>query len=186
MCHARLSLSTSEFLGDYIPYAKYFLYDTRYCSHYQRLRYSASTGWALYRLVEFCSVSWWYAVLVYDVLWRRWVRLLILDTFLRWPFMSNLDRPFQKSSLCKLAGLEHHCVPVAHWSILVMSDSRACNLIAQVSVRGGSVMFSSGDGGVGAGTCLTNDGTNRTIFQPVRGQWLLLLTLTLISCLPFS
>ena len=28
-------------------------------------------------------------------------------------------------------------------------------------------MFSSGDGGVGAGTCLTNDGTNRTIFQPV-------------------
>ena len=28
-------------------------------------------------------------------------------------------------------------------------------------------MFSSGDGGVGAGTCGTNDGTNRTIFQPV-------------------
>ncbi|KAI5119526.1 hypothetical protein M0805_002548 [Coniferiporia weirii] len=44
---------------------------------------------------------------------------------------------------------------------------RACNLFAQLGVRGASVMFSSGDGGVGAGTCLTNDGTNRTIFQPV-------------------
>ncbi|KAH8117638.1 subtilisin-like protein [Phellopilus nigrolimitatus] len=44
---------------------------------------------------------------------------------------------------------------------------RACNLFAQLGARGASVMFSSGDGGVGAGTCLTNDGTNRTIFQPV-------------------
>ncbi|KAL5533402.1 hypothetical protein ACEPAF_5178 [Sanghuangporus sanghuang] len=44
---------------------------------------------------------------------------------------------------------------------------RACNLFAQLGVRGASVMFSSGDGGVGDGTCLTNDGTNRTIFQPV-------------------
>ncbi|THH09992.1 hypothetical protein EW145_g1636 [Phellinidium pouzarii] len=45
--------------------------------------------------------------------------------------------------------------------------NRACNLFAQLGARGASVMFSSGDGGVGAGTCLTNDGTNRTIFQPV-------------------
>ncbi|PAV23333.1 subtilisin [Pyrrhoderma noxium] len=44
---------------------------------------------------------------------------------------------------------------------------RACNLFAQLGARGASIMFSSGDGGVGAGTCLTNDGTNRTIFQPV-------------------
>ncbi|KAA1477121.1 subtilisin-like protein [Dentipellis sp. KUC8613] len=44
---------------------------------------------------------------------------------------------------------------------------RACNTFAQLGARGGSVMFSSGDGGVGAGTCQTNDGTNRTIFQPV-------------------
>ncbi|EMD34382.1 hypothetical protein CERSUDRAFT_107569 [Gelatoporia subvermispora B] len=46
-------------------------------------------------------------------------------------------------------------------------DERACNLFAQLGARGASVMFSSGDGGVGAGTCGTNDGTNRTIFQPV-------------------
>ncbi|OCH90623.1 subtilisin-like protein [Obba rivulosa] len=45
--------------------------------------------------------------------------------------------------------------------------TRACNLFAQLGARGASVMFSSGDGGVGAGTCETNDGTNRTIFQPV-------------------
>ncbi|THH21106.1 hypothetical protein EW146_g402 [Bondarzewia mesenterica] len=44
---------------------------------------------------------------------------------------------------------------------------RVCNTFAQLGARGGSVMFSSGDGGVGAGTCQTNDGTNRTIFQPV-------------------
>ncbi|KZT44218.1 subtilisin-like protein [Sistotremastrum suecicum HHB10207 ss-3] len=44
---------------------------------------------------------------------------------------------------------------------------RVCNQFAQLGARGGSVMFSSGDGGVGAGTCQTNDGTNRTIFQPV-------------------
>ena len=50
---------------------------------------------------------------------------------------------------------------------VVTVRSRACNLFAQLGVRGASVMFSSGDGGVGAGTCQTNDGTNRTIFQPV-------------------
>ncbi|KZT24082.1 subtilisin-like protein [Neolentinus lepideus HHB14362 ss-1] len=44
---------------------------------------------------------------------------------------------------------------------------RVCGMFAQLSARGSSVMFSSGDGGVGAGTCQTNDGTNRTLFQPV-------------------
>ncbi|KAF7587483.1 polynucleotide 3'-phosphatase [Aspergillus hancockii] len=40
-----------------------------------------------------------------------------------------------------------------------------CNLIAQLGSRGVSVLFSSGDSGVGAG-CLTNDGTNTTHFPP--------------------
>ncbi|RAL12861.1 S53 family peptidase [Aspergillus homomorphus CBS 101889] len=40
-----------------------------------------------------------------------------------------------------------------------------CNLIAQLGSRGVSVIFSSGDSGVGA-ACLTNDGTNRTHFPP--------------------
>ncbi|KAK7031632.1 subtilisin-like protein [Favolaschia claudopus] len=41
-----------------------------------------------------------------------------------------------------------------------------CNLFAQLGARGASIMFSSGDEGVGGGDCLTNDGTNRKIFQP--------------------
>ncbi|KAL4996365.1 peptidase S8/S53 domain-containing protein [Aspergillus recurvatus] len=41
-----------------------------------------------------------------------------------------------------------------------------CNLFAQLAARGVSVIFSSGDGGVG-GSCLANDGTNRTRFQPI-------------------
>ncbi|KAJ7493198.1 peptidase S8/S53 domain-containing protein [Mycena galericulata] len=41
-----------------------------------------------------------------------------------------------------------------------------CNLFAQLGARGTSVMFSSGDEGVGGGNCLTNDGTNKEVFQP--------------------
>lgn len=40
-----------------------------------------------------------------------------------------------------------------------------CNLIAQVSSRGVSVIFSSGDSGVGA-ACQTNDGKKTTHFPP--------------------
>ncbi|KAB8237172.1 polynucleotide 3'-phosphatase [Aspergillus alliaceus] len=40
-----------------------------------------------------------------------------------------------------------------------------CNLIAQLGSRGVSVLFSSGDSGVGAG-CMTNDGKNTTHFPP--------------------
>jgi tripeptidyl-peptidase I len=40
-----------------------------------------------------------------------------------------------------------------------------CNLFAQLGARGVSVIFSSGDNGVGGG-CLTNDGRNRTRFLP--------------------
>ncbi|KAJ7780215.1 peptidase S8/S53 domain-containing protein [Mycena maculata] len=41
-----------------------------------------------------------------------------------------------------------------------------CNLFAQLGARGTTVTFSSGDDGVGGGNCLTNDGTNKVIFQP--------------------
>ena len=40
-----------------------------------------------------------------------------------------------------------------------------CNLYAQLGSRGVSVMFSSGDSGVGS-ACQTNDGRNTTKFQP--------------------
>jgi hypothetical protein len=41
-----------------------------------------------------------------------------------------------------------------------------CTMFAQLGARGSSIMFSSGDFGVGAADCKTNDGTNRTVFQP--------------------
>ncbi|KZT33755.1 subtilisin-like protein [Sistotremastrum suecicum HHB10207 ss-3] len=51
--------------------------------------------------------------------------------------------------------------------------TRVCNSFAQLGARGVSVIFSSGDGGVGDGIsdpteqkCFTNDGTNTTRFMP--------------------
>ncbi|KAH9973600.1 subtilisin-like protein [Lactifluus volemus] len=41
-----------------------------------------------------------------------------------------------------------------------------CGLFALVGLRGVSLLFASGDFGVGGGSCLTNDGTNRTEFIP--------------------
>lgn len=41
-----------------------------------------------------------------------------------------------------------------------------CNLFAQLGARGVSVIYSSGDSGVGE-TCLSNDGKGRTKFQPI-------------------
>ncbi|KAI0283619.1 tripeptidyl peptidase A [Russula aff. rugulosa BPL654] len=48
-----------------------------------------------------------------------------------------------------------------------------CNMFAQLGAMGISVLFASGDGGVGGNskvntvTCLSNDGTNRTEFLPI-------------------
>ncbi|PAV19635.1 subtilisin [Pyrrhoderma noxium] len=41
-----------------------------------------------------------------------------------------------------------------------------CQLFAQLGARGSSILFSSGDDGVGAGDCTTNDGTSTVRFQP--------------------
>jgi tripeptidyl-peptidase-1 len=46
-----------------------------------------------------------------------------------------------------------------------------CNMFAQLGVMGVSILFGSGDGGVGGaglvrGSCLSNDGMNRTEFLP--------------------
>ncbi|KAF9070712.1 peptidase S8/S53 domain-containing protein [Rhodocollybia butyracea] len=41
-----------------------------------------------------------------------------------------------------------------------------CNKFAELGARGASVLFSSGDDGVGGGNCSTNDGTNTVLFQP--------------------
>ena len=45
--------------------------------------------------------------------------------------------------------------------------TRVCNSFAQLGVRGVSVLFSSGDNGVGQdGACFSNDGKNTTTFLP--------------------
>ncbi|CDO69652.1 hypothetical protein BN946_scf184851.g40 [Trametes cinnabarina] len=44
--------------------------------------------------------------------------------------------------------------------------TQVCNMFAQLGARGSSIMFSSGDDGVGGGNCETNDGTNTVRFQP--------------------
>jgi hypothetical protein len=44
--------------------------------------------------------------------------------------------------------------------------TQVCNLFAQLGARGSSIMFSSGDDGVGGGTCVNNDGSNVRRFQP--------------------
>jgi tripeptidyl-peptidase-1 len=41
-----------------------------------------------------------------------------------------------------------------------------CNLFAQLGARGSSVLFSSGDSGVGGGGCTTNDGKSTVQFLP--------------------
>lgn len=60
--------------------------------------------------------------------------------------------------------------------LLVPQDyaKRVCNSFAQLGARGVSLLFSSGDYGVGDGdsdpatqVCLTNDGKNQTKFIPV-------------------
>ncbi|KAK7033671.1 hypothetical protein VNI00_012671 [Paramarasmius palmivorus] len=43
---------------------------------------------------------------------------------------------------------------------------KVCDLFMQLGARGRSILFSSGDFGVGGGDCLTNDGTNTVQFQP--------------------
>lgn len=42
-----------------------------------------------------------------------------------------------------------------------------CDGFAKLGARGSSVLFSSGDFGVGGGSCLSNDGKNRTEFIPI-------------------
>jgi tripeptidyl-peptidase I len=46
--------------------------------------------------------------------------------------------------------------------------TRVCNSFAQLGARGVSLLFASGDGGVGTnGTCISNDGKNTTMFTPL-------------------
>lgn len=49
---------------------------------------------------------------------------------------------------------------------MILDANRTCSLFAQLGARGVSVIFSSGDTGVGS-ACQTNDGKNTTRFLPI-------------------
>lgn len=51
-------------------------------------------------------------------------------------------------------------------SVPVEFNKKVCNMIGQLGTRGVSVIFSSGDTGVGS-ACQTNDGKNTTRFLPI-------------------
>ena len=42
-----------------------------------------------------------------------------------------------------------------------------CNMFAQLGTMGVSILFASGDSGVGGGSCLANDGTKKVKFTPM-------------------
>lgn len=50
--------------------------------------------------------------------------------------------------------------------LIAIDAMRTCSLFAQLGARGVSILFSSGDSGVGS-ACQTNDGRNTTRFLPV-------------------
>ncbi|KAL3463032.1 peptidase S8/S53 domain-containing protein [Aspergillus heterothallicus] len=74
-------------------------------------------------------------------------------------YLLNLPDEDLPAVLTTSYGEEEQSVPETY------SDA-TCNLFAQLGARGVSVIFSSGDDGVGM-SCVTNDGTNRTRFQPI-------------------
>ena len=65
----------------------------------------------------------------------------------------------------KLPQVISHSYGENEQSVPVSYAKSVCNLIAQLGARGVTVIFSSGDSGVGS-ACLTNDGKNKTVFQP--------------------
>ena len=80
------------------------------------------------------------------------------------PYLSFLDFILDQESIPQTFttsyGDEEQTVP-QDYAVAV------CNGFAKLGVRGSSVLFSSGDFGVGNGTCLTNNGNDRTEFLPM-------------------
>ncbi|EMC91834.1 hypothetical protein BAUCODRAFT_306249 [Baudoinia panamericana UAMH 10762] len=81
------------------------------------------------------------------------------EPYLEWlAYMLALDSP--PHTISTSYGDYEHTVPYSY-------ALRACQELAQLGARGVSVVFSSGDAGVGPnGTCSSNDGTNTPMFLP--------------------
>ena len=71
-----------------------------------------------------------------------------------------LDQPTIPQTISTSYGDDEQTVPLDY-------AKTVCNLFAQLGTMGTSVLFSSGDFGVGGGPCLTNDGADRLEFIPM-------------------
>ena len=80
------------------------------------------------------------------------------------PFLSFLDFILDQESIPQTFttsyGEDEQTVPY-DYAVAV------CHGFAKLGARGSSVVFSSGDWGVGNGNCLSNDGENRVEFLPI-------------------
>lgn len=100
----------------------------------------------------------------------------------RGPLVPDLDQPTQADNANEpyldfftyLVGLEDEALPQVlstsygedEQSVPASYAKKVCDLIGQLGTRGVSVIFSSGDTGVGS-ACQTNDGKNTTRFLPI-------------------
>ena len=71
-----------------------------------------------------------------------------------------LDQPTIPQTISTSYGDDEQTVPPDY-------AQSVCDLFAQLGARGVSLLFSSGDFGVGGGSCLSNDGANRRQFVPI-------------------
>ncbi|KAL9069211.1 MAG: hypothetical protein Q9157_006242, partial [Trypethelium eluteriae] len=73
-------------------------------------------------------------------------------------YLKNLADADLPTTLSNSYGEDEQSLPTNY-------TQRVCSEFRDLGLRGVSILFSSGDAGPGSG-CLTNDGTNRTRFQP--------------------
>lgn len=66
---------------------------------------------------------------------------------------------------CEIPKVLSHSYGEDEQSVPVSYNKQVCNLFMQLGARGVSIIFSSGDLGVG-GSCVSNDGRNKTEYQP--------------------
>jgi tripeptidyl-peptidase-1 len=74
-------------------------------------------------------------------------------------YLSNLPDDKLPQTLTTSYGEDEQSVPAAY-------SKKVCNIFGELGLRGVSILFSSGDTGVGS-ACQTNDGKNTTRFLPI-------------------
>ncbi|KAF5392372.1 hypothetical protein D9757_001529 [Collybiopsis confluens] len=82
------------------------------------------------------------------------------EPYLDWlDFIGNLNNDEVPKVISNSYGDDEQTVPEDY-------AKTVCAMFSRLGVRGVSVIFASGDVGVGNGDCVTNDGSNKVVFQP--------------------